>query len=115
MADTAQLKRDIRDTVKGLSDRFHTTFHEGNILGSKESRKFHGVSADGSICLFVCNNELQDGKVKAGQRASIFEKCYWLTIGDRRRRILVFTNRDFHNGFMEQYSEYLSGIETMVY
>ncbi|AFM40272.1 hypothetical protein Desaci_1243 [Desulfosporosinus acidiphilus SJ4] len=115
MADTSQIKKDIREIVKSLSYQFNTTFYEGNILNSKESRKFHGVSADKSICLFVCNNELQDGKLKAGQRSAIFEKCYWLTIANCQRRILIFTDGGFYNKFMEEYSGYLSGIETMVY
>lgn len=115
MGDTAQTKRDIRDIVKRLSNEFNTNFYEGNILGNRESRKYHGVSIDNVISLFVCTNELQEGKIKAGQRAAIFEKCYWLSLSKSDRKILVFTDGYFLNKFMEEYSDYLVGIETILY
>lgn len=65
MGDASQIKRDIRDIVKRLSKEFNTNFYGGNILENKESRKFHGVACDNTISLFVCTNELQDGKIKA--------------------------------------------------
>lgn len=115
MGNTSQIKRDIREIVIHLSDKFNTQFHEGNILIGKDSKKYHGVSSDGTICLFVCNNELQEGIIKAGQRASIFEKCYLLSLSKCQRKILVFTNVDFYNKFMEEYSDYLIEIGTFLY
>lgn len=115
MADTAQIKIEIREIVSALGDRYNTKFYEGNILGNKESRKYHGVSSDRTICLFVCNNELQDGKIKAGQRASIFEKCYWLNLSSYEKKLLVFTDGNFYYKFLEEYSDYLVGIETLLY
>lgn len=115
MTDTSQVKKYIKELVKRLSNEFNTHFYEGNVLGNKESRKFHGVSSDGTICLFVCTNELQEGKIKAGQRASIFEKCYWLSLSKCQRRILIFTDGAFYNKYMEEYSDYLAGIETVLY
>lgn len=115
MGDTSQTKKDIREIVKRLSKEFSTDFYEGNVLGNKESRKFHGISSDNTTCLFVCTNELQEGKIKAGQRASIFEKCYWLSLSKCQRKILVFTDGYFLNKFMEEYSDYLVDIETILY
>jgi hypothetical protein len=115
MADTSQVKKDIREIVKHLAVEYKTQFHEGNILGEKDSRKFHGVSSDSKICLFVCTNELQDGKIKAGQRASIFEKCYWLNLSKCRRKILVFTDALFYNKFLEEYLDFLIDIEAIQY
>lgn len=113
MGDTSQIKKDIRNIVRRLAIEFKTNFYEGNILGNMESRKFHGVSSDKVISLFVCTNELQEGKIKAGQRSAIFEKCYWLSLSKSNRKILVFTDNYFHNKFIEEYSDYLVGIETI--
>lgn len=115
MADTSQTKKDIRSIVRKLDNEFNTNFYEGNVLGSIESRKFHGVSSDNMISLFVCTNELQEGKIKAGQRASIFEKCYWLSLSKCNRKILIFTDGAFYNKFMDEYSDYLFDIETVLY
>ncbi len=115
MVDTTQIKKDIRDIVKQLSSEFNANFYEGNIIGNKESRKYHGVSNDNTITLFVCSNELQEGKIKAGQRAAIFEKCYWLSLSKSTTKILVFTNSAFYNKFVEEYSDYLEDIQIRLF
>ncbi len=111
MSDTTELKKDIRELVKKLSFQFDTILYEENILGKKDSRKYHGVSKDKGICLFVCNNKLSDDRIKAGQRASIFEKCYWLSLSSCKDKMLVFTNNDFHKKFILEYSDYLHDIK----
>ncbi|MDF2891788.1 MAG: hypothetical protein K0R80_2155 [Clostridia bacterium] len=114
MSDTTDNKIIIREVVSLLSKKLSTIFHERNILRAVDSRKYHGVSEELDMCLFVCTNELQKPKVRAGQRASIFEKCYWLTLSEKKRKVIVFTNEDFYNKFIEGYSEFLKGIETML-
>ena len=115
MADTSQVKIEIRNIVSRLGKQLNKQFHEGYILENIESRKFHGTSSDNEICLFVCTNELQDGKIKAGQRASIFEKCYWLSLSKCKRKILVFTDGLFYEKFKDEYLDYLIDIEILLY
>jgi hypothetical protein len=114
MSDTTDNKEIIREVVSLLSKQLNTTFHERNIIDNTDSRKYHGVSDELDMCLFVCTNELQKPRVRAGQRASIFEKCYWLTLSEKKRKVIVFTNEDFHNKFIEGYSEFINGIEAML-
>lgn len=115
MTDTSQVKKDIRDIVRRLGKQLNKQFHEGYILGNIESRKFHGTSSDNEICLFICTNELQDGKIKAGQRAAIFEKCYWLSLSKCKRKILVFTDGLFYEKFKDEYIDYLNNVEILLY
>ncbi|MBK1809520.1 hypothetical protein JHL18_02525 [Clostridium sp. YIM B02505] len=115
MADTSQVKLDIRNIVKRLGNELGKEFYEATILQNKDSRKFHGVSSDKEISLFVCTNELQEGKIKAGQRASIFEKCYWLSLSKTTKKLLIFTDGLFFQKFKEEYEEYLDDIEIMLY
>jgi len=105
MANTSEIKKDIREVVKKLSNEYKVMLNEKNIV--QNGRKYHGFAIDNSICLFVCNNQLQDGIIKAGQRASIFEKCYWLTLAECSKKLLVFTDKDFYNKFIEEYYKYL--------
>ncbi|AOR24138.1 hypothetical protein [Clostridium taeniosporum] len=115
MADTSQVKKDIRDIVKRLGQEFNKEFYEGSIIENKECRKFHGLSSDNEICIFVCTNKLQEGKIKAGQRAAIFEKCYLLTLSKTKRKILVFTDGLFYQKFKDEYLDYLNNIEILLY
>lgn len=114
MGDTSQVKKDIRDIVRRISKEFNTNFYEGNVLESIESRKYHGVSTDNSISLLVCTNKLQEGKIKAGQRSAIFEKCYLLSLSKSERKILVFSDGHFFNKFIEEHFDYLIGIEAIL-
>ena len=115
MADTSQVKIEIRDIVNRLGKELNKQFYEGYILEEKESRKFHGTSSDNEICLFVCTNKLQDGKIKAGQRAAIFEKCYLLSLSKFSRKILVFNDGLFYEKFKDEYLDYLINIEILLY
>lgn len=115
MSDTVENKRLIRDVVSLISKKFSTNFHEVSIIGNLNGRKYHGVSEEKDMCIFVCTNSLIEGKIKAGQRSAIFEKCYWLSIGKHNSKILIFTDEGFHNKFLDEYSDYLCGIETMYF
>ncbi|MBN1075014.1 hypothetical protein DVV91_11745 [Clostridium botulinum] len=53
MADTSQVKKDIRDIVKRLGQEFNKEFYEGSIIENKECRKFHGLSSDNEICILL--------------------------------------------------------------
>lgn len=108
MADTSEIKKEIREVVKKLAVKFGVVFAEENIIPN--GKRYHGVSGK-EICVFVCNNHLQEGKIKAGQRASIFEKCYWLSLSECKQKLLVFTDKDFYNKFMDEYSVYLKEIK----
>ena len=93
MADTTQQKRQVREAIRILSKKFNVLFSERNILEKGDKiLKFHGVSTDNKIALFVLNNELVDGKIKAGQRSAIFEKCYMLTLSNCEKKLLVLSH-----------------------
>ncbi|MBN1078291.1 hypothetical protein [Clostridium botulinum] len=53
MADTSQVKKDIRDIVKRLGQEFNKEFYEGSIIENKECRKFQGLSSDNEICILL--------------------------------------------------------------
>ena len=108
MADTSEIKKEIREVVKKLALKFGAVFSVESII--PDGKRYHGVSGK-EICLFVCNNQLQEGKIKAGQRASIFEKCYWLSLSECKQKLLVFTDKDFYNKFRNEYSAYLKEIK----
>ncbi len=112
MADTSEIKKEIREVVKTLATDFGVVFSEKSIVPN--GRRYHGVSGS-EICLFVCNNQLQEGKIKAGQRAAIFEKCYWLSLSNCKEKLLVFTDKEFYNRFIKEYSSYLTGITPKLY
>ncbi|HZK54819.1 MAG TPA: hypothetical protein VFC84_11575 [Desulfosporosinus sp.] len=114
MADTTKEKKQVREVTNILSKQFNTLLIEKNVVDKGEKiLKYHGVSLDEKIALFVLNNKLVDGRIKAGQNSSIFKKCYLLTLSDCEKKILVFTDAVFRQKFVEVYSEYLNGIETM--
>lgn len=113
MANTSEIKKEIREVVKKLSQEFNVILTEQSIV--QNGRRYHGVALDRSICLFVCNNQLQEGIIKAGQRQSIFEKCYWLSLSDCNKKLVVFTNKDFYNKFMNEYCEYFKKIDTKLF
>lgn len=115
MGDTSQVKLYIRDVVKRLGKDINKYFYEGSIVEKIEARKYHGISDDNEICLFVCTNELQSGKIKAGQRAAVFEKCFWLTLSKCKRKMLVFTDGLFYEKFKNEYGDYLDKIETILF
>ncbi len=112
MADTSEIKKEIREVVKKLASELGVVFSENCIIPN--GRKYHGVS-ENEICLFVCNNQLQEGKIKAGQRASIFEKCYWLSLSNCKEKLLVFTDKDFYNKFLNEYYAYLKEIKIKLF
>ena len=113
MANTSGIKKDIKEVVKKLSKEYGVIFHEKSIVPN--GRKYNGVAYDNSICLFICNNQLQDGIIKAGQRSAIFEKCYWLNLSDCSKKLLVFTDKGFYYKFIEEYFDYLKDIEVKLY
>jgi len=113
MANTTEIKKQIKEVVNKLSSEYGVNLHERDIVPN--GRKYNGVAYDNSICLFVCNNKLQEGIIKAGQRSAIFEKCYWLSLSDCDKKLLVFTNKEFYYKFIEEYSDYLKGIELRLY
>ncbi|EES50688.1 hypothetical protein NE172_03675 [Clostridium botulinum] len=53
MADTSQVKKDIRDIVKRLGQEFNKEFYEGSIIENKECRKIQGLSSDNEICILL--------------------------------------------------------------
>lgn len=112
MADTSEIKKEIREVVKKLASELNVVFSESCIIPN--GKRYHGVSGK-EICLFVCNNQLQEGKIKAGQRASIFEKCYWLSLSECQQKLLVFTDKDFYNKFRDEYSDYLKEIKMKLF
>ena len=114
MADTTQQKKQIREVIRILSKQFNTPFTEKNIVNKGDKiLKFHGVSADNKIALFVFNHKLVNGRIQPGQNSAIFEKCYLLTLSNCEKKLLVFTDPDFLRRFDETYKEYLNGIETL--
>lgn len=113
MADTVENKQEIREVIRLLSKKYGTELYEDTILQNYESRKYHGISKEKDMCVMVCTNSLVDGKIKAGQRSAVFEKCYWLTLSPLKKKMLVFTDEDFYKRFMDKYSDYLKGIEAV--
>jgi hypothetical protein len=114
MADTTNIKKQIKDIVRLLSKEYGTVLKEESVLENKPNGlKFNGVSKEKDICLFVCGNKPRAGKVDAGQLDSIFRRCYLLTLSPYSKKLLVFINKEFYNKFMEKYSDYLGEIEAI--
>lgn len=53
MADTSQVKKDIRNIVKRLGQELNKEFYEGSIIENKECRKFHGLSSNNEMCILL--------------------------------------------------------------
>ena len=114
MGDTTKIKKQIKDIVRMLSVEYDTILKEESVIkGKPDGLKYNGASEEKQICLFVCANELRAGKVDAGQLDSILRRCYLLSLSNYSKKLLVFTNNEFYEKFMEKYSAYLVGIETI--
>ena len=114
MGDTTGIKKQIKEIVRILSVEYGTILKEESVIKSKsDGLKYNGASEEKQICLFVCANELRAGKVDAGQLDSILRRCYLLSLSKYSNKLLVFTNKDFYEKFMEKYSDYLVGIDTI--
>lgn len=97
-----------------LSAEYGTLLKEESVIkGKPNSLKYNGASEEKQICLFVCANELSGVQVDAGQLDSILRRCYLLSLSPYRKKLLVFTNKDFYEKFVEKYLDYLVDIETI--
>lgn len=116
MADSTQekkiIKLIIKEVSKKLSKECKVILKQKSVIEDlPNGLKLHGISDDNKYGVIVCNNKSLDGKIKAGQRNAIFEKCYLLMLSRVENKILLFTDKDFYNKFVEKYEVYLKDIK----
>ncbi len=111
MSDTQGLKTRVEDEVRaGLMKKFGQAFSKGSLpVGKKDGggqavREFDAISADGQIVASIKTSSwtTAGGNVPAAKINSFYAELYFFgLIGRRKRKLLVFTEKQTLAGFMK--------------
>jgi hypothetical protein len=116
MANTTQIKKNIKEIIKHLSEKYNIVLKEKSVIDNfTNGLKIHGISEDRKYGIIVCNNKLKDDKIGAGILSSILGKCYLLILSEVKNKILIFTNKEFYDKFLDKYGVYLKDIKVEYY
>jgi hypothetical protein len=124
MADTRILKKQVEPYVrKTLAERFGQPFEKRFLPvgqradGSQAMHEFDAVSADGRIVAGIksSSGKTSGGRHPSGKVAAAYKELYFLSLAKADRRILVLTNREFHEIFQRNSDGKLAdGLELML-
>jgi hypothetical protein len=100
MANTAALRYKVEPWVRSaLEERYGQPFSSQVLELSPGGRhEFDAVSEDGTIVVSIKTNSglTSGGKFPAGKVSTVTAELYYLMLVDAREKILVLTNREFH-------------------
>jgi len=119
MANTKDLKIITDFAIKQLSNELRHKLTSKKVLigissdGTSRFKKFDGVSDDGEIVVALANNSgyTSGGKKPTGKIRSVFALCYFLSLTQAKRKILILTDSEFYNIFQKESDGLLNGIE----
>ncbi|MBI2099299.1 hypothetical protein HYT45_02700 [Candidatus Uhrbacteria bacterium] len=109
MADTTKLKTIIEPYVREwLKDKYHKSFEEKElplklITGGQHGFDIVSKDEDQTIIGGIKAHSLnKNGKIKSGQMKSVFAELYFLSLIKAKKKLLIFTNKKFHQNFLER-------------
>lgn len=118
MADTSALKEVSEYVVNQVAQILNVNLSKKQVfIGSKKKVKtFDGVSKNAEIVVKVQHHSgnTSGGNKPTAKIRNTFADCYFLSLANAERKILVFTNQEYYEIFKNESDGLLEGIELLL-
>ena len=125
MADTTYVKRTVEPWVREhwLKERYGQTFQSQTMplsgIGGPDPGKheFDAVSEDGSIIAAIKGHSFKTagGNLPSAKFSSLYQELYFLSLVKAKKRLLIFTNQEMYDDFVERSKGKVAGGIELVY